>query len=297
MSFDGKGLLTHAVQPLPPSAERKPSKSILKVYNGNQEQESLAIDGSTILLPLHHYASFAKMLDSIVQQLAGKDRSSKVDAYLMLSSSLKASDNVPDVKVLKDKMGLLCQYIERDLTQTLENKKPDSSLIVNALTLLGCFLHKPAIAESFPTDFTVHFVDHAIRVFEDVSMSKEVTRHLMFILAQQKFSSKVMNPERVSKLITALHSIEEKVKGKSIIQSRLQIYRTLLRQSRTCMLVNTIWIEDLLSDMLSSLKDIRTTAITFGLEAGFSLGMENNVSRTVMNIFRGEHPTGDKFAA
>lgn len=296
MSFDGKGVLKHAVQPLPPSAERKPSKSILKAHNATQEPESPGIDNSSTLLPLHHYATFAKMLESIVQQLTGKDRSSKVDAYLMLSGSLKASDNVPDAKALKDRMGLICQYIERDLTQKLENGKPDSSLIVNALTLLGCFLHKPTIAESFPTDFTVHLADHAIKVFEDGSMSKEVTRHLMFILAQQKFSSKVMNQERVGKLITALHSIEERTKGKSIVQSRLQIYRTLLRQSRAHMITHTVWIEDLLSDMLSSLKDIRTAAIMFGLEAGFSLGTENTVSRSVQNVFKGEHPEGEKFA-
>ncbi|CZR66442.1 uncharacterized protein PAC_16343 [Phialocephala subalpina] len=296
VSFDGKGVLTHAVQPLPPSAERKPSKSILKAHNANQELESPSIDGTSALLPLHHYDTFAKMLESIVQQLTGKDRSSKIDAYLMLTGSLKASDNVPDAKALKDRMGLLCQYIERDLTAKLENERPDSSLIVHALTLLGCFLHKPTIAESFSTDFTVHLVDHAIRVFEEGSMSKEVTRHLMFILAQQKFSSKVMNQERVGKLIVALHSIEERTKGKSIVQSRLQIYRTLLRQSRGHMITHTAWIEDLLSDMLSSLKDIRTTAITFGLEAGFSLGTESNVSRTVQNIFKGEHPAGEKFA-
>ncbi|KUJ09710.1 uncharacterized protein LY89DRAFT_657169 [Mollisia scopiformis] len=296
VSFDGKGVLKHPVQPLPPSAERKPSKSILKAHNGNQEQDSLNIEGgNTALLPLHHYATFSKMLESIVQQLAGKDRSSKVDAYLMLCGSLKASDNVPDPKALKDQMGLLCQFIERDLSQKLDNGKPDSSLMVHGLTLLGCFLHKPSIAESLPVDFTLRFVDHAIRVLDDGSMSKEVTKHLMFMLAQQNFSTKVMNQDRVGKLIAALHTIEDRIKGKSIVHSRLQIYRTLLRQSRNHMLVHTVWIEDLLSDMLSSLKDIRATAIAFGLEAGFSLGIEHSASRAMQSILRGEWAEGLKF--
>jgi len=117
VTFDGKGLLQHAVQPLPPSAERKPPKSILKAYNGVHEQDS--IGSNTKLLPPHHHASFATMLESIVQQLAGKDKSSRADAYLMLASSLKASDNVPDIKALKDKMGLLCQFIGRELTEKL----------------------------------------------------------------------------------------------------------------------------------------------------------------------------------
>jgi hypothetical protein len=297
VSFDGKGVLKHTVQPLPPSAERKPSKSILKAHNVDQERESVGVEGNdTTLLPLHHYASFAKMLESILQQLSGKDRSSKVDAYLMLSGSVKASENVPDLKSLKDQMSLLCQYIERDLTQKLDNGKPDSSLIVNALTVLSCFLHKTAIAECLPTDFTLRFVDHAIKVFEDGSMSKEVTKHLMFILAQQKFSSRVMSQERVSRLLMALHTIEQNMQGKSIVQGRLQIYRTLLRQSRNHLSIHTIWIEDLLTDLLSTLKDVRAMAITFGLEAGLSLGFEPNVSRAMQNIFKKEQPGGDKFA-
>ena len=37
--FDGKGEIKHSVQPLPPSAGRKPSKSILKPSNGLHEED------------------------------------------------------------------------------------------------------------------------------------------------------------------------------------------------------------------------------------------------------------------
>ncbi|KAE9367261.1 hypothetical protein N431DRAFT_385492 [Stipitochalara longipes BDJ] len=298
-TFDGKGEIKHAVQRLPPSAERKPSKSILKPSNGSHEDEYSGLGGSTKLLPPHHHATFATMLESIVQQLAGKDKSSKQDAYLMLSSSLKASDNVPDMKALRDKMPLLCQFIWRDLTEKLENGSTDSTLVTKALVLLSSFLQKPAVADTFPPEFPLHIVEHAIKVLEDGSASKDIVKHLMFVLAQQNFSTKIMNQERTGRLISALHGIESHVKGKSIVMGRLDVYRVLVRQSKPHMLSNTIWIQDLFTDMLSSIREIRNPAITFGLEASFLLGRETNASRAVSNLFKVEtqdENEGPKFA-
>jgi Rap1-interacting factor 1 N terminal len=299
VSFDGKGQITHAVQRLPPSAERKPSKSILKPSNGSHDEDYGGIGGTTRLLPPHHHATFATMLESIVQQLAGKDRISKQDAYLMLSGSMKASDNVPDIKALKEKMPLLCQFIWRDLSEKLENGNTDSTLVTKALVLLSSFLQKPAVAETFPAEFPMHIVDHAIKSLEDGTASKDILKHLMFVLSQQNFPSKIMNQERTGRLITALHQIESHVKGKSIITGRLNIYRTLLRQSKPHMLSNTIWVPDLFTDMMSSIREIRTSAITFGLESSLVLGRERNVCRAVSNLFEGEatdEKDGPKFA-
>jgi hypothetical protein len=290
VSFDGKGQIKHAVQRLPPSAERKPSKSILKASNGVREEDYSSLGSNTKLLPPHYHATFATMLQSIVQQLAGKDRSSKQDAYLMLSGSLKASENVPDMKALKEKMPLLCHFIWRDLSEKLDNGQTDSTLVTKAaLVLLSSFLQKPAIAETFPTEFPMHIVDHAIKTLEDGSASKDIVKHLMFVLAQQNFPPKIMNQERTGRLITALHEVEKHVKGKSIIMGRLDIYRTLLRQSKSHMLSNTAWVLDLFTDMLSSLREIRTPAITFGLESSSVLGREGNASRAVSNLFKIEH--------
>lgn len=299
ITFDGKGQIKHAVQRLPPSAERKPSKSILKPSNGSYEEEHSGLGGSTKLLPPHHHATFATMLESIVQQLAGKDRSSKQDAYLMLSGSLKASDNVPDMKALKEKMPLLCQFIWRDLSEKLENGNTDSTLVTKALVLLSSFLQKPVVAETFPIEFPLHIVEHAIKALEDGSASKDILKHLMFVLAQQDFSPKIMNQERTGRLINALHQIESHVKGKSIIMGRIDVYRTLLRQSKAHMLSNTIWVQDLFTDMMSSIREIRSPAITFGLESSFVLGRETNASRAVSNLFKvdtGDEKEGLKFA-
>ncbi|KAG4444136.1 hypothetical protein IFR05_000365 [Cadophora sp. M221] len=284
-SFDGQNI-RRTVQPLAPSSERKPSKSILKISsNGGNEQDH--INGiNTKLLPPHHHATFATMLDSIVQQLGGKDRSSKMDAYLMFSGLLKASDNLPDLKALKSKMGLLCQFITQDMSEKLENGKSDTGLVVNALVLLSSFQQKPAITEMFPADFPVQVVEHAIKSFEDASASKEIIKHLMFIMAQQNFSAKVMTQERVGRLIHALHGIEDHIKGKSIARSRIGILRTLLRSSKGHMMANPIWFTDMFNDMLSSLNEIRTAAIEFGFEAAVTLGAEHNATKAVSNLFK-----------
>ncbi|PBP16153.1 telomere length regulator protein [Diplocarpon rosae] len=284
-SFDGKSI-TRLVQPLAPSSERKPPKSILKASNGFHEPEPISL-GNTKLLPVHHHATFTTMLESVLQQLAGKDRSSKMDAYLMLSSTLKASENVPDPKALRGKMAQLCQFIWQDLSQKLENGKADTGLVVNALILLSSFLQKPAMTDSFPPDFAVQFVDHAIRAIEDELTSKEVLKHLLFIMAQQNFPAKVMNQERVGRLITAAHNVGQ-VKGKSIAISRISVYRALLRHSKSYMINNAAWIGDMFTDMLSSLKETRSHAIAFGFEAAIALGNEANASRAVINLFKSE---------
>jgi hypothetical protein len=247
--------------------------------------------GTKLLLPYQH-TSFAAMLESIVQQLAGNEKGAKMDAYLMLAGSLKATGNLPDPQALKDKMGLLLQFITRDVQQKIESGKYDTPLVINSLLLLSSFLQIPTIGESLNQEFAVFVVEHAIKVFEDSQPSKDIVKHLMFVLATQKFSPKIMNATRVGRLVAALHSIENVVKGKSIIMGRLNIYRTLVRQSRHLMIAHTAWLEDLFTDMLSSLKEIRNLAILFGFEASLNLGDDTQVSRAFSLLFDqrgGEH--------
>jgi hypothetical protein len=275
----------------PASAERKPIKSILKPYNGNL----IHIGTKSKLSPPHTYANLAAMLESVAQQLAGTDRNSKMDAYTTLSGVLKASENVPDVRALKEKMVLLLAFIKRDLVEKTSTGALDTTLVVNALILLSIFLHRPAIAENISADFSSYLVDHAIKTFQDVSMSKDVAKHLMLVLAEQRFSPKIMTGDRVSKLIASLHDIENYVKGKSIVMGRINIYRILLRQSKSHMLINTDWIQDIFGDMFSNFKETKISAITLGLEAGFSLGAESKVTRSFMELFSADLGEGVKF--
>ena len=288
VGWDDEATSSPSNLPLPSSGERKPIKSILKPYNG-VNVSSFNLVSTSKLSPPHAYANLAAMLESVAQQLAGEDRNSRMDAYTTLSGTIKAYDNVPDVRALKEKMGLLQQFIRRDMVAKTSSGSLDTPLVINALILLSSFLHKPAIAELFGSEFSAHLVDHAIKTFEDPALSKDVAKHLIFIIAQQSFSAKVMNIERVGRLIAALHEIESFVKGKSIVIGRLNIYRTLIRKSRPCMLANTDWIEDLFSDILSNVKDTRTHAIELGLEASLVLGTESRVSRAAMEFFQREH--------
>lgn len=226
------------------------------------------------------------MLDSTIKQLAGADRDSKIDAYTMLARALKASNNLPDRVALHDKMSLFMQFIQRDVTTKDPDGTIDSSMINHALTLLCTFFHFPAISSTLSSDFGIFIIEHCIKSFDDPAIPKDVIRHLMQVVASQDFSGKVMTADRVGRLVTTLHKIEEHIKGKSIIMSRILIYRRLVKQAKSHMVTHSDWLLDLFTDMLSSLKEIRASAIALGLEASFSVGKERQLSRRVMEILQ-----------
>lgn len=226
------------------------------------------------------------MLDSTIKQLAGPDRDLRLDAYMMLSRALKASNNLPDRVALQGKMSLFMSFIERDVKSKNEKGTPDSSLVNHALNLLTTFLHFPAIASTLTSDFGIFIIDHCIRCFSDPALPKDLARHLMQVVAFQSFSPKVMSSDRVGRLITSLHNIENHLTGKSIIMGRIQIYKRLIKQSRIHMAVYTDWLKDMFTDMLSTVRDIRAQAISLGTEAGFALRNEKSVMRKVTDILQ-----------
>ena len=261
----------------------KPIKGILKPSSSpNPLASSLGVqlDGTAI------QPNIIEMLDSTIKQLAGSDRDSKLDAYMMLARALKTSNNLPDRVALQDKMSLFMQFIQRDIMSKNETGTLDTSLVNHALTLLATFLHFPAIASTLNSDFGVFIIDHSIRSFEDSNMPKDVVRHLMQVVAFQSFSAKVMTSDRVGRLLAALHKIEEHLSGKSIVMSRLHIYKRLVQQSRTCMATHSDWLKDMFTDMLSSIRDIRSQAISLGTDAGFALRSNKLLFRKAAEIFK-----------
>ncbi|KAF3008142.1 hypothetical protein E8E14_001479 [Neopestalotiopsis sp. 37M] len=260
----------------------QPLKSILKPSPptiANPLDPSAGTDEAT------RHATITTMLESTTKQLAGADRASKLDAYSMLVRALKTSNNLPDRIALQDKMGLFTQFIQRDLTMVHEETKElDSSLSNHASTLLITFLNFPAIASSIPNDFRIFIIDHCIRSFDSTTVPKDVVRHLMQVVASQDFPPKVMTADRVGRLVSSLHRIEEHMKGKSIIMSRILIYRRLIKQAKLHMVTHSDWLLDLFTDLLSSIKEIRASAIALGLEASFSIAKEKQLSRRVMEI-------------
>ncbi|KAI0020093.1 Rap1-interacting factor 1 N terminal-domain-containing protein [Xylariomycetidae sp. FL0641] len=261
----------------------RPIKSILKPSSSpnppNPLDPSSDSDGKT------RYASLATMLESTIQQLAGADRDPKIDAYTMLSRALTASNNLPDRIALHGKMGLLLQFIQRDVAAKGANGGIDSSLVKHALTLLVTFLVHKGFA-ALPTDSGIFIIDHCIRSFEDPSIPKDVVRHLMKVVAVQDFPPRVMTADRVGRLVASLHNMEKHITGKSIIMSRIFIYQNLIRQSPLHMIKHADWLLDLFTDMLSSMKEIRSTAVTLGLAASFTFGKEKQLTRKANDVLQ-----------
>ncbi|KAI8624769.1 hypothetical protein F5Y19DRAFT_467524 [Xylariaceae sp. FL1651] len=283
---DKENALEHSTPVSAPSSTgvSRPLKSILKPTSSPNSLNPL--DPSAGHGEAGSTTNLAAMLESITKQLAGTDRDSKVDAYTMLVRALKTSTNLPDRIALQDKMSLFMHFIQRDITAKGGNGAVDSSLINHALTLLSTFLHFPAIASAVTPDFGVFIIDHCIRSFEDHATPKDVVRHLMQVVVFQDFPPKVMSADRVGRLVAALHNIEKHIKGKSIIMSRILIYRRLIRQSATHMVTHSDWLLDLFTDMLSSMKELRAAAIALGLEASFTVAKEKQLPKKVMEILQ-----------
>jgi hypothetical protein len=287
---EGNAKAQHPTPVSLPRSASKPVKSILKIthYAANPLDSANGDTGD----PSNPETSLAEMLESTIQQLAGGDRDSKVDAYVMLTRACKTSNNLPDRVALQEKMGLFTQFIQRDITSRSQEGVADVSLGNHALNLLITFLGFPAVASAIPNDFGVFVIDHCIRCFEDPSVPKDVARHLMKVISVQNFTAKVMTPDRVGRLIHALHNITENINGKSIIMSRVVIYRKLVKQCKQLMVLHSDWLPDLFTDMLSNLKEIRISAISLGLECSFSIGQEKQLQRKVVEMF--DTPVSDE---
>jgi len=267
----------------PASASKSlPVKGILKPPSASKPREFSLLSESS---ESTETPNISEMLESTVKQLAGADRDAKLDAYTMIVHCLRASSNLPDRIALRDKMGLLVQFIQRDIVAKNSTGALDHPLIVKALTLIDTFLFFPAIASTIPSDFGVFVIDHCIRSFEDQSTPKDMARRLLHVVVMQNFSSRVMTSDRVRRLISALHGMDGHLRGKSIVVYRLKVYHRLIQQAQPYMATHTDWLSDLFTDMLSPVRDIRSSAIKLGSEAAFIYGKEQQLSRRVLELF------------
>lgn len=272
-------------QPTPvslPSSSSRPIKGILKqtaVPNRLRPANGVYMD----IEKADHF-NIAEMLESTLQQLAGADRASRVDAYTMLFRGLRASSNLPDRIALHEKIGVFMQFIQRDLHASTPNSTLDILLINSSLKLLHTFMGFQGIASSIPSEFGIFFVDHCVRSFEGDQIPKEVLRHLMQALCYQNFPPEVMTFDRIGRLVNALHDIENHTTGKSIIQSRINVYEKLVQQCPQQMAVHSDWLQDMLTDMLSSAPVIRAAATRFGLSAAFTLNKDKRLVSRALDL-------------
>ena len=275
------------IRPLPPSKECKSSKSILKssVSRSDTLELSSADD------------NFPAMLESVVQQLVNPARSSRLDAYQVLLGCLAAYNDLPDSQAVVERMTLLTEFIRRDMNSEIaDNGLLDTQLVTQALKLLTAFVWTPKLAESLPDDFCSYILERSISCLEDHSTPKTLVNHYMHLLARQDFPVHLMSSDRVNRLLAALDEVTTHVKGNGIAGQRLMIYQRLLTQAKSQMASRAKdWIDHLFSGMLSSIKEIRSRAIAFGIEAGLLLGTISSVSQNCVAMFNRESPDGTKF--
>jgi len=133
------------------------------------------------------------MLESVVQQLAGQSRDHRLDAYIALIGPLKAYEDIPDIHALQGKLGLLTQFIQRDVVAvTASTGASDTVLITQALKMLMALMRIPSAAQKLNQEFCAFIVDRSIDVLEDGKLPKAVVNHHLYLLGQQDFSRKVM---------------------------------------------------------------------------------------------------------
>lgn len=265
---------------LPPSNERKPAKSILKPSSKSDDPSSFPSD-----VP-ETPESFAMLLESITQQLAGESISSRVDAYMHFHNALRAYEGVPSEQEMSGKVGLITQFIQRDLKKSLGRTDPlDTNLAMQALKLSMTFVSHPQILPQLSDDYRSFLVDHCVTCLQDVKVPKSIVIHCMHILATHNFSAKIMTNARLTRLLSALHELTSRVDGNSIVFRRLAIYQHVLTHSKSAIASHSdLWVEHLLAGLLHHVKDIRLKAISLGIQASKTFGPHQSLSKSMHDV-------------
>lgn len=268
------------VKSLPPSNECKPAKSILKATNSPVPVPSSNVENYTP-------ESFAMLLESITQALAGDAISSRLDAYMQFFGALRAYEDLPGEKDIADKLALVTQFIQRDITKDLDIGGPgNTNLVIQALKLSAALVWHPSISMQLPDDFKVFLVDHALNSLQEAKLPKSVLTHYMSILSTQNFNARIVTNARIVRLLTILHTLTGRVNGSAIISQRLSIYQRVLGQAKSTFVSHSsLWIEHLVSGLLHHIKDIRLKAISLGFQTTISLGPNPTLSKCIRDLF------------
>ena len=209
---------------------------------------------------------------------------------------LSAYDALPDLQALAERLLELTEYIRRDISARMEGTgAPDTQLATQALKLLATLLSTGKLGDLIPEDFASFITEQSISAVEDPETPKILVSHYMHLLVKQDFPPKVMSTDRVSRLLSVLDKVANRVNGNRVVGHRLMIYQRLLVQTKPLMKLRVgEWMDHLVAGMLSTIKDIRCRAIAFGLEAGLALGTTSTVSQACVDMFNRKSPEGTK---
>ncbi|KAJ5895125.1 hypothetical protein N7495_006816 [Penicillium taxi] len=270
-----------------------PFKSILKETSSPMPVFLPTIDNKLTSL------SLSMLLESVIQQLAGENVTSRVDAYLQFYNALRAYEELPPLRNISEKLNLITDFIQRDVSRnSLTNIPLDNNLANHALKLSAVIVWHPKITPVLSDEFKTFLIEHATFCIHEHKVPKSVLTHYMNILSTQTFGSRIMTTTRVIRLLTALRHITEFVTGKSIVVYRLNIYSRLLFQCQSTFVAQSpLWAEHLIFGLLHHIKDTRQRAITLGLQISTTVGPNHTLSMSIRDVFNQPIQNGGKLAS
>ncbi|KAL4815419.1 Rap1-interacting factor 1 N terminal-domain-containing protein [Aspergillus spinulosporus] len=263
-----------------PSNDLKPVRSILKTTNSPGPVSSAAAITYTP-------ESFAMLLESLTQQLAGESTSSRIDAYMQFFGALRAYEKLPTEEEILRKMSLIAEFIQRDISRDLTKGGPlDTNLVIQALKLSVVLVWHPQISPQLPDEFKLFLIEHSVVCLENGNLPKSVVTHYLTVLSSQKFPSRIITAARTTRILEMLHSITDRVKGNSVVSQRLMIYERLFDVAKpTFLALSTLWMDHLISGLLHQIKNVRLNALELGFNVYMASGSNATLSKTLRDIF------------
>lgn len=236
------------------------------------------------------------MMESIVQQLAGDERTISVDAYQTLAKVIRQYDDIPDEAVLKSKVIPILKYIRRDLLKPID-EIADTNLITQALKVLVIFVWNVEYSSFLTDEYRLFILDRSIHVISEHTAPKSVIIHYLHLLATQNFRPVLLaSNNRVLRLLDSLKVLSEHIKGIGVTIERLLVYRKLLEQSKATMQGKAnLWTEELLTGMINSCKEVRVKAIDFGVQVCSTFPASSSISHVTRSVLERELENGVSF--
>ncbi|KAF2858684.1 hypothetical protein K470DRAFT_259589 [Piedraia hortae CBS 480.64] len=299
VDFFSAPMIHHAAHATPltsPAAQLRKRSSIKKPAKPLKSILKMPSVPMPLMMSSQGSEGFDRMIQSIIQQLASQSTSARLDAYIALNGAVKLYDDLPDAEILVSNMGILTEFMTRDITWKEADGSLNSNLITQALKFAASSICNPKLSATIGNDFAVFLVERSIAVLEDATMPKSLVKMHLFVLAQQSFPPFIMNANRVDRLITAVKPIDANYSGSGVVVARLTVFQKLLEQAQGTMMARMRdWVGILFHAMLGKIREIRLRAIEFGTLASLRLGTDAAASKAVLDFFQSETENGQTF--